>query len=70
MNKLLHNNTLFTLIPVSGVLQDYHSACHAAACGDLPVFFYSNLQRICNHIDFFADTGKNDAGVGITVLYQ
>ena len=55
---------------VSGVLQDYHSACHAAACGDLPVFFYSNLQRICNHIDFFADTGKNDAGVGITVFYQ
>ena len=42
----------------------------AAAGGYFPVLLYRNLQRVCDNIDLFADSGQDDPRTGTPDVYQ
>ena len=48
-----------------------HSAVGSAAAGGyFPVLLYRNLQRVCDNIDLFADSGQDDPRTGTPDVYQ
>ena len=54
----------------SGVPENHSAVGSAAAGGYFPVLLYRNLQRVCDNIDLFADSGQDDPRTGTPDVYQ